>query len=106
MSREFIRPDDDDPPEPDLNTLAKQYKTTVPQRRIRLLEVQHDQQTGLILKVGNDVPDYYGRRPGTIVIAILGDEPYCVVCRKPSSTRDEEPIYVGRNATQRVEFEE
>ena len=86
--------------------LASQYKTTVPERRIRLLEHQHDSRRGLIVEVGNAVPEYYGRRAGAIVIAILGNDPYCVVCRRQGSPRDEEPIYVGKNATQRVEFEE
>jgi hypothetical protein len=106
MSRDYIRPDDDDPPQADLAALARQYGTIVPERRIRLLEHQHDSRRGLILEVGSAVPEYYGRRPGALVIAILGNDPYCAVCRRQGSPTDEQPIYVGKNATQRVELED
>jgi hypothetical protein len=96
---------DDDPPQVNLAALAKQYGTAVPESRVRLLEHQYQSERGVILEVGVAVPAIYERQ-GAVVVAILGNDPYCVVCRRRGSPRDEEPIYVGGRATQRVEFEE
>lgn len=103
MTNSYSRPDDG-LPEPDLAALARQYETTVPKRAIIRLEHTHDLRPGLILELGRPVPEYYGRRPGAVVIAILGDDPYCVVSRRQGALQDEEPIRVGKHATQRVDF--
>jgi hypothetical protein len=104
MSSDYIRPDDD-LPQADLAALAKQYKTAVPKRRVRLLEHQYQSERGVILEIGVAVPAIYERQ-GAVVVAILGnDHEYCVVNRRRGSPKDEEAIYVGKPATQRVEYE-
>ncbi len=99
---DFIR-SDDGLPEVNLAELAAQYGFRVPQPTVRLLRHRRDMQSGLVLEVGQRVPDYYGRR-AAVVIAILGNEHvFCVVSRRPDANQDEDPIYVGKTAVEHAE---
>jgi hypothetical protein len=78
-----------------LARLATAHRTTVPQPPVKRLRHSHDQRRGLVLEVGQSVPEYYGRR-NDVVIAILGGDPFLVVTR----TGDE--ILVGQHAVEEV----